>query len=92
MNINFNNIDIGTKAFGVGEQAAVESQKIDGGQVASQGLKFSGVQSVDVLVGSEPVVDVPTGELVRDDALGNLVSSAFNLPPPPMPNFQASGL
>ncbi len=25
--------------------------------------------------------------LTRDDALGKLVSSAFALPPPPMPNF-----
>ena len=89
MNINVSNICIGTNNFGIGDQAAVGSQKIAGGQVASQGLKLSDAQSVDILVGSEPVIDVPPGELVQDDALGRLVSSAFNFPPPPMPNFQA---
>jgi hypothetical protein len=37
---------------------------------------------------SEPIADIPAAALVRDDALGNLVSSAFNLPPPPMPEFK----
>ena len=40
------------------------------------------------LQNGEPVADIPAGALARDDALGNLVSSAFNLPPPPMPEFK----
>ena len=39
------------------------------------------------LVSAEPVAAVPDAALVRDDALGKLVNSAFNLPPPPMPDF-----
>ena len=30
---------------------------------------------------------IPESALTRDDALGQLVASAFSLPPPPMPNF-----
>lgn len=36
---------------------------------------------------SEPVARVPESALRRNDDLGNLVNSAFNLPPPPMPTF-----
>jgi len=39
------------------------------------------------LASSEPVSSVPPDALARDDALGNLVNFAFNLPPPPMPAF-----
>ena len=39
------------------------------------------------LASAEPVADVSDAALSRDDALGKLVSSAFNLPPPPMPAF-----
>ena len=39
------------------------------------------------LESSEPVADVPADALSRDDALGKLVNSVFNLPPPPMPTF-----
>ena len=46
----------------------------------------SNVQSA-ALASAEPVADVPDAELVRDDALGQLVKAAFNLPPPPMPAF-----
>ena len=34
-------------------------------------------------IGSE----VPAAALSREDALGRLVTSAFNFPPPPMPTF-----
>ena len=33
-------------------------------------------------------IDVPESELTRDDKLGSLISSAFNLPAPPMPKFE----
>ena len=39
------------------------------------------------LASAEPVADVPDAALVRDDDLGRLVGAAFNLPPPPMPDF-----
>lgn len=31
---------------------------------------------------------IPEETLSRDDALGRFVSSAFSLPPPPMPDFK----
>jgi len=31
--------------------------------------------------------EIPDAALSRDDTLGQLVQSAFNLPPPPMPAF-----
>ena len=34
---------------------------------------------------------VPDSALDRDDPLGRLVSSAFSLPPPPMPAFPDAG-
>lgn len=43
--------------------------------------------TLDPLQGSEPTADVPDAALSRDDDLGKLVNSVFNLPPPPMPAF-----
>ena len=45
--------------------------------------------TVDALRSSEPVAEVPDAALSRDDAIGKLVTAAFNLPPPPMPAFSA---
>ena len=39
------------------------------------------------LAAAEPTAEVPEQELRRDDALGALVGAAFNLPPPPPPDF-----
>ena len=52
-------------------------------------LKTTDIQppAFNPLESSEPVVDVPDEALLRDDALGKLVKSVFNLPPPPMPTF-----
>ena len=89
MNISINSIGAGVKTFCTGEQAAVAGKKTEDAKDGNEGLKVSDVRNIDVLVGSEPVADVPAGEMVRDDGLGRLVSSAFNLPPPPMPDFLA---
>lgn len=43
---------------------------------------------LDALGKSEPLVEVPDAALSRDDELGRLVSAAFNLPTPPMPEFK----
>ena len=39
------------------------------------------------LSSAEPTTAVPDAALRRDDDLGNLVNSAFSLPPPQMPTF-----
>ena len=89
MNINLSNIGIGTGTFGMGNQSNVEGKKVDGqnSAIAGQELQISEVNTLDVIQGSEPISEVPEAGLFRDDTLGKLVSSAFNLPPPPMPEF-----
>ncbi len=46
-----------------------------------------GMRDADPVSGGEPVAEIPNDAISRDDALGKLVSSAFSLPPPPMPAF-----
>jgi len=90
MNINFNNIGIGSGTYGIGGQPKVETKEAD--IQKTKGLQLSsssGFQISDLLSGSEPVAEVPAEALVRDDDLGKLVSSAFNLQAPPMPDFKA---
>lgn len=90
MEINFsnnglNNIGAGREAFdaaaiGVGHEAKVGSGvKPQDAVTITNALR--GVSSV------EPVFDVPDSALSRDDALGKLVTAAFNFQPPPMPSF-----
>ena len=88
MNINFNNIGIGNGAYGIGDQAKVDGAKVEGQNAGGQDVRLSGAQSFDVIRGSEPLAEVPDSALTRDDELGRLVSSAFNFPPPPMPEFK----
>ena len=88
MDINFNNIGIGNGAYGIGDQAKIDGVKTVGQKTVGQDIKLSGAQSFDVIRGSEPVAEVPDSALTRDDELGRLVSSAFNFPPPAMPEFR----
>ena len=88
MDINFNNIGIGNGAYGIGDQAKIDGVKTVGQMTVGQDIKLSGVQSFDVIRGSEPIAEVPDSALTRDDELGRLVSSAFNFPPPAMPEFK----
>jgi len=95
MEININNSNFGTVGMGlerldanvVGTGGAVNGAAgIDAGRTAHDAVVFAQSQPVD-LASSEPVAEVPDTALLRDDALGKLVSAAFNLPPPPMPSF-----
>ena len=88
MDINFNNIGIGNGAYGIGDQTKVDGSKVEGQKTGGQEVRFSGAQSFDVIRGSEPIAEVPDSALPRDDELGRLVSSAFNFPPPAMPEFK----
>ena len=93
MEINFNS---GVNLSNV-DTLKVEGQAANATESAAKGSKGSKVStgaslnvrssSVDVLKGSEPTAEVPESALTRDDDLGKLLSSAFNLAPPPMPNF-----
>ena len=93
MDINFNNIGIGNGAYGngaygIGDQTMVVGSKVEGQKTGGQEVRLSGAQSFDVIRGSEPIAEVPDSALTRDDELGRLVSSAFNFPPPAMPEFK----
>ncbi len=67
---------IGTPAEPLGKQ---ETQPQNGLTVT--------IRTADVQL-AEPTLDIPDAALTRDDPLGDLVKTAFNLPPPPMPNFE----
>ena len=87
MEVNFNGnigvrqdlFDAGSVGTGSGTQDATRAAGL------SSNLKIG--DGAAGLASAEPVADVPEAELKRDDALGNLVNSAFSLPPPPMPAF-----
>jgi len=91
MEISFNgNLGIGRETGDV--------RSLDSGRVANDAAKASDFKSLLIssrssqarpadLTAAEPVSSVSDASLTRDDALGNLVKAAFNLPPPPMPAF-----
>ncbi len=93
MEINLNNN--GLNNIGAGREA-LDTAAISIGHEAKVG---SGVKPQDAVTitnaprgvsSAEPVFDVPDSALSRDDALGKLVTAAFNLPPPPMPDFASN--
>ena len=86
MNINLNNIGIRPEMMGTGT-VSVESETVKASKVSRETPNLEITAGVAGLENSEPVADVPASALERNDALGNLVNSAFNLPPPPMPAF-----
>jgi len=82
----FGNIGIGRDAPGAnGVGAEIESKGADVKPVSRDAVTFTSAPAA--LASAEPVADVSDAALNRDDALGKLVNSAFNLPPPPMPAF-----
>ena len=95
MEINLNSNGFGNIGMGRGMSETTVSdaglETIDASQASRvKSLHVSNpsssVQSA-VLASAEPVTEVPDEALLRDDALGKLMSTAFNLPPPPMPSF-----
>ena len=86
MNVNLNNIGIRPEMMGTGTVSA-ERETTNASQVSRATTNLEITTGAAGLESSEPVADVPASALERNDALGNLVNSAFNLPPPPMPAF-----
>jgi hypothetical protein len=90
MEINLNNNNIGNFGIGLG---ALDTQGVD----AAHGAKSTKKADMATFTITEAVASpedisaaaIPESELSRDDDLGKLVSAAFNLPPPPMPDFNA---
>ena len=77
----YGNIGMSGEMSGVGDVKTTRQQETS----ANFEVKAS---ALDALGKSEPLADVPDAALSRDDELGKLVSAAFNLPPPPMPEFK----
>ena len=95
MEINMNSNNFGTvgmdfgrldaNAVGAGSETK-GAERTDARRGKQDAVTFAKAQPAG-LTSSEPVGEVPDTALLRDDALGKLVSAAFNLPPPPMPAF-----
>jgi len=81
----FGNIGIGREPVGVNGVGA--GTKDVAQHNVRDVLTVTHAKSPDGIASAEPTADVPDDALVRNDALGNLVNSAFSLPPPPMPTF-----
>ena len=95
MKINFNSNGFGNIGTGRGSLDATSvgagseakgAPGTDAGRGTQDKVAFTRPQPSGV-ASSEPVADIPDAALDRDDALGRLVNSVFNLPPPPMPAF-----
>ena len=86
-NNSFGNVGIGRETMGANAVGAgVEAKDVGAARNAKNAVTFTDARPAD-LASAEPLADVPDAALSRDDALGKLVSAAFNLPPPPMPSF-----
>ena len=89
MEINLTNSNIGNLGLG---QGIPDMQGVDAGLAAKNAQKAGAAAPLTITeaVASPEDVEaatIPESALSRDDDLGKLVSAAFNLPPPPMPNF-----
>ena len=75
---NMNGFQVGSQAPQVEHATPAENR---------QSVSEPRLSTFDPVKGSEPTAEVPESALMRDDALGKLVSAAFNLAAPPMPAF-----
>lgn len=88
MEINFNK--------GLSGNLGVRQETLDASQVSH--LASGVAQSANHLTITQTTASpediaaagIPDAALSRDDALGRLVGEAFNLPPPPMPDFASN--
>ena len=86
MDININN---GFGNMSVGQLGGGEApQKLNSPKTAQQTKDLTITEQTKAIPIGEPDVEGVSDEaLLRDDPLGKLVMAAFNLPPPPMPDF-----
>ena len=89
ISLNINNGNLGAwKLEGLQSNPAnIQTSNKPGSQGANLQPSAPEPTTLDPLQGSEPTADIPDAALSRDDDLGKLVNSVFNLPPPPMPSF-----
>lgn len=82
MNLNFN-VNLGKTAAPTSLPGAAPAAKPAAAQ-ATPGLTITQATASPEDVSA---ASIPDSALTRDDDLGLLISSAFTLPAPPMPNF-----
>jgi len=89
MEINLNAGRFAQTAMDTAEAAHTKTVAADRQAVLRPGNAFARISGTEhnPLAASEPIMEVPSSALARDDALGRLVNAAFNLPPPPAPQF-----
>ena len=85
MDIDFGNIGIRTGITGANSTVSVQAEA---SKVPTAAANLTIGEHVAGISSGEPVADVPAAALTRDDKLGMLVNSAFNMPPPAMPEFK----
>jgi hypothetical protein len=87
MEVNVNNLGIRHEILNAGATGAsggpADAPRSSG---VKANLKITS-RTADGVSSMEPTATIPDAALSRDDDIGKLVKSAFNLPPPPMPNF-----
>ena len=92
MEVNLNNqmaAEWNARQAALGAQEGLDAGSETSGAPRTARLASSGLSISESPAAPEDVsaAALPDSALSRDDDLGKLVSSAFALPPPPMPNF-----
>ena len=72
---------------GVGVEDVRRTAATDASEVSRLASNLTVSDGIADISSAEPTAKVTDAELRRDDALGMLISAAFNLPPPQMPAF-----
>jgi len=84
LNINVNSgLNNAAAIMAGGPQQPANAEKASDGKMANMTITHAAVAPEDVAAAG-----IPDEALLRDDALGKLVASAFSMPPPPMPIFK----
>ena len=87
--MNLTNINSNTTGnIGMVDRAALEAtQGVPDSEQARLAKPDLTITNAAVAPGEVTSAEIPEDALARDDKLGQLIAGAFNLPPPPMPNF-----
>ena len=88
MEINLNISGNGFGNVGIGRETVGAANVASGGRADGTLSVTNAEVRLGGIAASEPTAEVPDSALVRDDALGKLVNSAFSMPPPAMPAFE----
>ena len=82
--------EINFSASNIANLAALQFGAVEDGAKSDKGLGAKDLLTVTTaaVAPMEGIEEVPEAALTRDDALGQHVRAAFNLPAPPMPLFR----